>query len=75
MQAQPNEILAGKYRITRMLGEGGMGIVAEAVHMRLGHRVALKPLKRDLVRPDHRERFFREARAAGALAGRTRCSR
>ena len=67
MQAQPNEILAGKYRITRMLGEGGMGIVAEAVHMGLGHRVALKLLKRDLVRADHRERFFREARAAGAL--------
>jgi hypothetical protein len=67
VQAQPNEILAGKYRITRMLGEGGMGIVAEAVHMGLGHRVALKLLKRDLVRPDHRERFFREARAAGAL--------
>lgn len=44
-----------------------MGIVAEAVHMGLGHRVALKLLKRDLVRPDHRERFFREARAAGAL--------
>src|ERR1044071_6412558 len=50
-----------------MLGEGGMGIVAEAVHMGLGHRVALKLLKRDMVRPDHRERFFREARAAGAL--------
>ena len=55
MQVQPNEILAGKYRITRMLGEGGMGIVAEAVHLGLGHRVALKLLKRDLVRPDHRE--------------------
>src|ERR1041385_7830322 len=50
-----------------MLGEGGMGIVAEAVHMGLGHRVALKLLKRDMVRPDHRERFFREARAAGSL--------
>lgn len=44
-----------------------MGIVVEAVHMGLGHRVALKLLKRDLVRPEHRERFFREARAAGAL--------
>jgi serine/threonine-protein kinase len=67
VQPRPNEILAGKYCITRMLGEGGMGIVAEAVHMGLGHRVALKLLKRDMVRPDHRERFFREARAAGAL--------
>src|ERR1041384_8458740 len=50
-----------------MLGEGGMGIVAEAVHMGLGHRVALKLLKRDLVRPEPREGFFREARGAGAL--------
>jgi len=44
-----------------------MGIVAEAVHLGLGHRVALKLLKREMVRSDHRERFFREARAAGAL--------
>jgi eukaryotic-like serine/threonine-protein kinase len=67
VQARPDDVLAGKYRITRMLGEGGMGIVAEAVHMGLDHRVALKLLKRDMVRPEHRERFFREARAAGAL--------
>jgi serine/threonine-protein kinase len=67
VQARPDDVLAGKYRITRMLGEGGMGIVAEAVHLGLGHRVALKLLKREMVRPEHRERFFREARAAGAL--------
>jgi eukaryotic-like serine/threonine-protein kinase len=67
VQAPPNDVLAGKYRITRRLGEGGMGIVAEAVHLGLGHRVALKLLRSELVRPEHRERFFREARAAGSL--------
>jgi serine/threonine-protein kinase len=67
VQAVPNEVLAGKYRIVRMLGEGGMGIVAEAVHLGLGHRVALKLLKTELIRPEHRERFFREAWAAGSL--------
>ena len=68
MHAVPNEVLAGKYRIARLIGEGGMGIVAEAVHLGLGHRVALKLLKTSMVRPDHRERFFREARAAGSLS-------
>jgi serine/threonine-protein kinase len=67
VQAVPNDVLAGKYRIVRMLGEGGMGIVAEAVHLGLGHRVALKLLKTELIRPEHRERFFREAWAAGSL--------
>jgi eukaryotic-like serine/threonine-protein kinase len=67
VQVRANDVLAGKYRITRMLGEGGMGIVAEAVHLGLGHRVALKLLRSELVRPEHRERFFREARAAGSL--------
>jgi tRNA A-37 threonylcarbamoyl transferase component Bud32 len=67
VQVRANEVLAGKYRITRMLGEGGMGIVVEAVHLGLGHRVALKLLRSELVRAEHRERFFREARAAGSL--------
>jgi eukaryotic-like serine/threonine-protein kinase len=68
VQVRANDVLAGKYRVTRMLGEGGMGIVLEAVHLGLGHRVALKLLKNELVRPEHRERFFREARAAGSLS-------
>jgi tRNA A-37 threonylcarbamoyl transferase component Bud32 len=67
VQVYPNDVLAGKYRVVRMLGEGGMGIVAEAVHLGLGHRVALKLLRSELVRPEHRERFFREARASGSL--------
>ena len=34
------EILAGKYRVERVIGEGGMGQVYAAEHMQLGHRVA-----------------------------------
>ena len=40
-------MIAGKYRIERLLGEGGMGTVVAATHLMLGTQVAL-------VRPDRR---------------------
>lgn len=61
----PGEVLAGKYRILRVLGAGGMGIVLAAEHIKLHQMVAIK-----LVRPGvidgtiAVERFLREARAA-----------
>jgi eukaryotic-like serine/threonine-protein kinase len=64
----PGDLLAGKYKVVRALGHGGMGIVYEAEHARLGQNVALKFLK-----PEHVEiaqdlaRFEREARAAATL--------
>jgi serine/threonine protein kinase len=58
-------VLAGKYRIERVVGTGGMGVVAVARHLRLGSRVAVKLM---LPRPEDSERsvarFLREARTA-----------
>jgi len=64
----PGQILAGKFRIERVIGEGGMGIVAEATHLGLDERVALKFLRREVMKmPDVVARFDREARAAVKL--------
>jgi serine/threonine protein kinase len=54
--------------IKRVMAEGGMATVYEAVHAKLGHRVAIKLLARHLLsKPDVVERFEREARAAARL--------
>ncbi|MDB4941255.1 MAG: serine/threonine protein kinase [Labilithrix sp.] len=62
------DLLAGKYRVTRVLGRGGMGVVVAAVHEVLGHRVALKfILPEALGHHDTLERFLREARIVAKL--------
>ena len=62
------DILAGRYKVERILGEGGMGVVVAATHLELRQRVALKfMLPRAEESPDARERFLREARAAVRL--------
>ena len=61
-------MLGGKYRIRRVLGQGGMGVVVEAVHVELEDRVAIKFLTpRALAEPDAVQRFVREAKAAVRL--------
>ena len=64
----PGDILAGKYRVERIVGKGNMGIVVTAVHVELGQRVALKfLLQHRQTNEALRERFLREARAAACL--------
>ncbi len=58
----------GQYRIRRMLGEGGMGTVYEAVHMGIDRHVAIKVLHPKFAsRPDAVKRFFNEARAVNRI--------
>jgi serine/threonine-protein kinase len=63
--AHVGDILAGKYCIERVLGQGGMGVVVAARHLRLRERVAVKLLAPHLgARGDVVARFVAEGRAA-----------
>ncbi len=62
------ELVGAKYRIVRLLAQGGMGVVYEAQHTVVRRRFAVKFLRRDLAeRRDILTRFHHEAEAAGAL--------
>src|SRR5215471_19269613 len=64
----PGETLAGKYRIERELGTGGMGRVVAAKHLVLDQMVALKFIRPGALEGDEAvRRFLREARAAARL--------
>jgi serine/threonine protein kinase len=59
------EVIDGKYRVDRVLGVGGMGIVVAATHVHLDQRVALKfLLPTALAHAEVVARFTREARSA-----------
>jgi len=61
-------VLAGKLRVERELGRGGMGVVVAATDLSLGRRVAVKLIDSELAASEQiRERLIREARAAAAL--------
>jgi serine/threonine-protein kinase len=67
-KVKAGDVLGGKYRVERVLGTGGMGMVVAARHVQLGQRVALKfMLKEAMADPGNAERFAREARAAVRL--------
>lgn len=71
---QRGDLLAGKYRIERLLGEGAMGVVVAATHLDLDKPVALKFMKPEAIAaPECIDRFLREARAAGRLRSEHTC--
>jgi len=62
------DLLAGKYRVERVLGVGGMGIVVAARHEQLEQRVAIKFVRDEALGNEEAvERFLREARSAVRL--------
>jgi eukaryotic-like serine/threonine-protein kinase len=64
------ELVAGKYRVERIIGQGGMGVVVAAMHEQLGQRVAIKMLLQEAkASPNAIARFMREARAAASIRG------
>jgi len=64
--ALPTQI--GKYKIQELVGEGAMGTVYRATDSVLGRTVAVKVMNAAIAREkDHRQRFLREAQAAGSL--------
>jgi eukaryotic-like serine/threonine-protein kinase len=64
----PDHVLAGKYRLVRQLGQGGMGSVWLAEHLTLRSPVALKLIDPGIAaNPEALARFLREAQAAASL--------
>lgn len=61
-------IVAGKYRIRRVVGAGSMGVVCEAEHIEIGKRLAIKIIDASLLgMTDITLRFRQEARAASLV--------
>jgi serine/threonine-protein kinase len=66
------DLVDGKYRILRAIGEGGWGIVFEGENTRTMRHVALKTLRPQAkLTKDIIARFEREAQAAGRIAPST----
>ena len=64
----PGHVVAGRFRIEGLVGEGGFGAVYRATQLNIGRTVALKVLQPDLVsRADSESRFLREAELAQRL--------
>jgi serine/threonine-protein kinase len=62
------DVIAGKYRVERVLGAGGMGVVVAARHLELKQRVAIKFLLGDaMTKPETMLRFFQEAQSAAKI--------
>jgi eukaryotic-like serine/threonine-protein kinase len=64
----PGDVIGERYRVGSLLGEGGMGVVCEAMHLGLGLPVAIKFIRTDLKdNSEYVQRFLNEARRAAAL--------
>jgi serine/threonine protein kinase len=66
-------VLAGRYLIETLIGEGGMGRVYAASDQQLHRRVAIKLVREELKDPAAHDRFMREARAAASLTHGNAC--
>ena len=61
-------VLAGRYCLVELIGEGGMAHVYRAIDQNTGHNVAIKIMKRELSQDaDYVSRFQREAEAASKM--------
>ena len=61
-------VVAGKYRLRRVVGAGSMGVVCEAQHLEIGKRLAIKLIDASLAgMSDIAQRFRQEARAASLV--------
>jgi serine/threonine-protein kinase len=68
MNIREGDVVAGKYRIERVLGMGGMGMVVAARHVALDEPVAIKVLLPEMLEEQEAvARFLREARAAARI--------
>jgi eukaryotic-like serine/threonine-protein kinase len=66
LRALVGTTVAGKYRVDRLIGRGGMGAVFQATNLAIGKRVALKFLDQEAAKDREAcQRFQREAEAAG----------
>ncbi len=66
---KPGQLLAGKYRVERLIAAGGMGAVLKAHHEVLDQAVAVKVMRPEIAgNADAAARFLREARAAAKIA-------
>lgn len=66
---RPGTVLAGRFRVERIVGQGSMGVVLEANDLQLHGKVAVKIQAAERARSaESRERFVREARAAFRLS-------
>jgi len=65
---RPGDIIGGKYRVERIIGQGGMGTVVRARHTLLEQDVAIKVLASELSEdPQYATRFLREAQTAVSI--------
>lgn len=64
---RPGDLFAGRYRLIRLIGQGGMGVVWEAQNDALDIRVAIKLIHQSTATPDERQRLIFEAQAAARL--------
>ncbi|MFO0684483.1 MAG: protein kinase [Sandaracinus sp.] len=63
-----DRVIGGRYRITRVIGRGGMGVVYQATHLELDQEVAIKVLPASFARDaETLKRFEREAKTASRV--------